>query len=106
SNYAYEHAPAMWKFIRDTTSGTAVFAMPSGPVKCAGAPQKIAYLAADYWRSVRSSVEIHLVLPTPAMFGVPVFASVLEEVAARYGIHVHLGSEVVEVRPSSRDVVV
>jgi sulfide:quinone oxidoreductase len=25
--------------------------MPAGPIKCAGAPQKIAYLAADWWRS-------------------------------------------------------
>lgn len=31
--------------------GTAVFTMPAGPIKCAGAPQKIAYLAADWWRS-------------------------------------------------------
>ncbi len=47
SNYLYELAPATWNFIRNTCSGTAVFGMPAGPIKCAGAPQKIAYLAAD-----------------------------------------------------------
>lgn len=46
SNYLYELAPATWNFIRNTHSGTAVFTMPAGPIKCAGAPQKIAYLAA------------------------------------------------------------
>ena len=50
TNYQFELAPKVWDHIRETTSGTAVFTMPSGPIKCAGAPQKIAYLAADYWR--------------------------------------------------------
>ena len=47
SNYRFDLAPRTWDFIRDTRSGTAVFMMPSGPIKCAGAPQKIAYLASD-----------------------------------------------------------
>lgn len=65
SNYLYELAPATWKFIRETRSGTAVFGMPAGPIKCAGAPQKIAYLAADHWRKrgLLKNIDIHLVLP-------------------------------------------
>ena len=45
--------------------------MPSGPIKCAGAPQKIAYLAADYWRKqgVLEDIRVVMVLPTPGMFG-------------------------------------
>ena len=45
-------------------TGTAIFTMPSGPIKCAGAPQKIAYLAADHWRKegVLDDIDIHLVL--------------------------------------------
>ena len=39
SNYEAEFAPKTWEFIQATTSGTAVFTMPSGPIKCAGAPQ-------------------------------------------------------------------
>ena len=50
SNYRHDLAPKTWDLIRATRSGTAVFTMPAGPIKCAGAPQKIAYLAADYWR--------------------------------------------------------
>ena len=108
SNYLYELAPATWRFIRETRSGTAVFGMPSGPIKCAGAPQKIAYLAADYWRQqgVLDAIDIHLVLPTPGMFGVKEFAQVLEGVARRYGITVHFSSEVTDVRAASREAVV
>jgi sulfide:quinone oxidoreductase len=50
TNYQFGLAPKTWEFIKDMRSGTAVFTMPSGPIKCAGAPQKIAYLAADWWR--------------------------------------------------------
>ena len=108
SNYAYEFVPATWSFIRDLRSGTAVFGMPSGPIKCAGAPQKIAYLAADYWREqgVLDKIDIHLVLSTPGMFGVKQFAEVLEQVVRRYGITVHFQSEVVEVNSASREAIV
>lgn len=108
SNYLYELAPATWNFIRNTTSGTAVFGMPSGPIKCAGAPQKIAYLAADYWRQqgVLKNIDVHLVLPTPGMFGVKEFSDILVDVARRYGITVHFESEVTEVRPDKREAVV
>ncbi|MGQ0482512.1 MAG: FAD-dependent oxidoreductase [Pseudonocardia sp.] len=108
SNYLYELAPATWNFVRNTRSGTAVFGMPAGPIKCAGAPQKIAYLAADYWREqgVLKDIDVHLVLPTPGMFGVKEFSDVLVGVARRYGITVHFESEVTEVRPGTREAVV
>ncbi|MEZ5340689.1 MAG: FAD/NAD(P)-binding oxidoreductase [Acidimicrobiales bacterium] len=41
SNYTYDLAPKTWEFIQNTRSGTAVFTMPSGPIKCAGAPQRL-----------------------------------------------------------------
>src|SRR3954468_18273329 len=37
SNYRYDLAPKTWQMIREMRSGTAVFTMPSGPIKCAGA---------------------------------------------------------------------
>ncbi len=94
--------------IKRLCSGTAVFTMPAGPITCAGAPQKIAYLAADNWRQqgVLDDIRVVLVLPTPGMFGVPEFAAVLEQVAARFGIEVHKSSELVEVEPHSRRAMV
>lgn len=104
SNYKYELAPKTWERIRALRSGTAVFTMPAGLIKCAGAPQKIAYLAADYWRQqgVLDQIDVHLVLPTPGMFGVKVFADELERVVERYGITVHKNSELIEIDPERR----
>lgn len=108
SNYTYTTAPKTWDLIRKMTSGTAVFTMPAGPIKCAGAPQKIAYLAADYWRQqgVLDKIRVVLVLPTPGMFGVKVFADELEKVVARYGIEVHKSSEVTAIDPGAKTAVI
>jgi sulfide:quinone oxidoreductase len=108
SNYRYDLAPKTWQLIREMRSGTAVFTMPSGPIKCAGAPQKIAYLAADYWQrhGVLDAIRVVLVLPTPGLFGVKVFADELERVVARYGIEVRKSSEVTAVDPEGRSVTV
>lgn len=107
SNYRFDLAPRTWEFIRTMRKGTAVFMQPSGPIKCAGAPQKIAYLAADWWAQQGCLNDIHIILalPTPTMFGVPEYARVLEQVASRYHIDVRLQHEVVEVRPDSHELV-
>ncbi|MFF4761093.1 FAD/NAD(P)-binding oxidoreductase [Streptomyces sp. NPDC001292] len=108
SNYLPHTAPATWRFISGMRSGSAVFSMPTGAIKCGGAPQKIAYLAADYWREhgLLGKIDVHLVIPGAAIFGVPEFARVLDDVVRRYGINVHYSSEVTEVRPEGREVVV
>ena len=107
SNYLGEMAPKTWEFIRNLKSGTAVFTMPAGPIKCAGAPQKIAYLAADYWRQqgVLKDIKVVLALPGAAMFGVPEFSRVLDDVVKRYGIEVRFQRELAEVHGSAHEVV-
>ncbi len=107
SNYRGDLAPKTWELIRGMRSGTAVFTMPSTPIKCGGAPQKIAYLAADHWRreGVLPDIRIVLSIPNPAIFQVPEFAKVLDGVAARYGIEVRLNTEVVEIDPDGRELV-
>ena len=44
------------------------------PFKCPGAPQKIAYLAADHLkrRGVLDACNLHFLTHAPFMFGVPV----------------------------------
>ena len=88
SNYRFDLAPRTWDFIRNLRSGTAVFTVPSGAIKCAGAPQKIAYLASDYWRKqgVLKDIDVHLVMPGPRPFGIPAIADSLDKVIADYGI--------------------
>ena len=108
SNYRYDLAPRTWDFIRETRSGSAVFMMPSGPMKCAGAPQKIAYLASDYWRKqgVLDKIDVHLVVPTPRIFGIPAIADNLDKVIADYGIHLHTSSEITAIDADARKVTV
>jgi len=108
SNYRYDLAPKTWELVQSLTSGTAVFTMPAGPIKCGGAPQKIAYLAADYWRQqgVLGDIRVVLVLPAPTMFSVKVFSDELERVAARYGIEVRTSSEMVEVDSTAQTIVI
>jgi sulfide:quinone oxidoreductase len=106
SNYRFDLAPKTWDLIRGLKSGTAVFTMPAGAIKCGGAPQKIAYLAADYWhRQGRlGDIRVILVLPSPTMFGVKVFSDELEKVVARYGIEVRHSSEVTSVDSTTKSV--
>ena len=108
SNYRFDLAPKTWDFIRNTKSGSAVFTMPTGAIKCAGAPQKIAYLAADYWKSqgLLGKIDIHLVIPGARAFGIPEIADELDKVIAGYGIHLHTEAEVTAVDSGNRTVTV
>lgn len=108
SNYAPEHAPHTWDLIRELRSGTAVFTQPTGPFKCGGAPQKIAYLAADHWRRQGrlSDIRIVLVIPDPAIFKAPTWVPLLERVAGRYGIEVLLQSEMTAIDGARRQLTI
>ncbi|OLL16076.1 MULTISPECIES: NAD(P)/FAD-dependent oxidoreductase [unclassified Rhodococcus (in: high G+C Gram-positive bacteria)] len=108
SNYVRDLVPKTWELIRNMRAGTAVFTMPSGPIKCAGAPQKIAYLACDHWdrQGVLGDIRVVLVLPLAAMFGIASFADELTRTAARYGIEVRLNSELSRIDPDGRRVTI
>lgn len=108
SNYRADLAPKTWEFIRGTSGGTALFTMPTGPIKCAGAPQKIAYLAADWWRrqGTLTQTRVILVLPTAALFSQPDWAKVLEAIAEDYGIEIRRDSQLVEIDGDARRAVV
>jgi len=52
SIYGHDTVPHVYQKIKNTGKGTAIFTFPNTPVKCPGAPQKIAYIAEDYYRNV------------------------------------------------------
>ena len=66
------------------------------------------YLASDYWRKqgVLSDIDVHLVVPTPRLFGIPAIADNLDAIVADYGITVQTNSEVTSVDAASRKVAV
>jgi sulfide:quinone oxidoreductase len=104
SNYSPDHVTYTWDCLNGFGGGTALFTQPPVPIKCAGAPQKIAYLAADYWRQhgVLTHARLHFLSAAGALFSVPYFSSALEKVAARYGIEIHLQHNLVAVDGARR----
>ena len=102
SNYRYDLAPYTWQCIESLRGGTALFTQPAMPIKCAGAPQKALYLAADQFRRAGVAVQSHFYTPGPALFGVPFYAQALDKVVAHYGIAAHFGHQLVAVDGPSR----
>ncbi|MCB0791196.1 MAG: NAD(P)/FAD-dependent oxidoreductase [Flavobacteriales bacterium] len=68
--------------------GNAVFTQPSTPIKCGGAPQKIAYLADEFFRrdGVRNKTRLVFATPGSVIFGVDPFRAALEDVVRKKGI--------------------
>ncbi|TLM72885.1 FAD/NAD(P)-binding oxidoreductase [Pseudarthrobacter sp. NamB4] len=99
SHYEFELAPKAWTLLSGLTSGTAVFTMPAGPIKCGGASQKPMYLACDYWREqgVLDKIRVVMVQPYPTVFGVPEVDRELDRKIAEYGIELWTNSELVSV---------
>jgi len=110
SNYSKHHASYTWESIQSFQGGSggaghAVFTCAPMPIKCPGAPQKIAYLADEVFKRKRLSARVIYATATPGIFGVPVYAAPLREVVARKGIDARYNHVLTEVRPASSEAV-
>ncbi|MBB6177009.1 sulfide:quinone oxidoreductase [Anoxybacillus tengchongensis] len=99
SNYSYDYVQSTWENIRNFRGGTAIFTQPSTQVKCGGAPQKIMYLADDYFRQsgVREQTNIIFASGLPNIFAVKRYADTLEQVIQRKNIETKYRVELVEI---------
>lgn len=107
SNYSYGTVDFTWQAIREFRGGTALFTMPNTPVKCGGAPQKIMYLADDYFRrtGVRDQAKIIFASGTGSLFAVPKYRATLEQVVARKSIETRFKCNLVEVCGDAHEAV-
>ena len=99
SNYSPDTVEYTWECIKNLQSGTALFTQPPMPIKCAGAPQKIMYLAADRFRKkgILDKMNIEFCNAGPAMFGIPFFAKALNKVVTGYGIKTNFNHNLVAI---------
>ena len=108
SNYSKDFAPYTWECIQHFKGGNAVFTCAPMPVKCPGAPQKIAYLADDAIKrdpAVAAKSKVIYATATPGIFAIPAYAAPLREVVARKGIDARYSHVLTEVRAASKEAV-
>ena len=85
SIYSNKTVEQVWKNIQATKAGTAIFTQPAGVIKCAGAPQKILWMALSQWERDGVRKEILPIFATggAAMFAVPKYSKALEELRVK-----------------------
>ncbi len=107
SNYAFEYVNSTWECIRGFQGGNAIFTMPGTAIKCGGAPQKIMYLAEDYFRrqGVRDKATVIFASPSPAIFSVAKYKASLERIVQQRGIETRFRHDLVEIRGEQKEAV-
>ncbi|KAL5001771.1 hypothetical protein BDV10DRAFT_203330 [Aspergillus recurvatus] len=111
SIYGYEFCDKAFKTIKTLKKGTAVFTHPTGAVKCAGAPQKIMWLALDHWKKAGlytyspgsaaaaedSPIRVKFATGMASLFGVPKYSAVLEQLRGQRGVDGYFQHDLVAI---------
>ncbi|MEN9700657.1 MAG: hypothetical protein RLZZ301_1855 [Bacteroidota bacterium] len=99
SNYSFESAPYTFECISNLKKGNAIFHNPHTPVKCGGAPHKIMYLAADYFRKhgVLNQIDIQYWSGAGRLFAVEKYEKTLLKVCERAHAKLHFMQKLVEI---------
>lgn len=103
SNYDYNTVEKTWAGLQALKQGTAIFTQPSTPIKCGGAPQKIMYLAQDYWQrqGVAGNISVKGYFASASIFGNPHFVPALNKVVDRKHIEMHYRRDLVAIDHST-----
>lgn len=104
SIYDYEQSGKTFEQLNSFTGGNALFTVPPMPIKCAGAPQKIMYLAEELFRmkGIREKSQVHFYSNGPSIFGIPFFAKSLDQVAKSKNIQTHYFNKLIEVKADEK----
>jgi sulfide:quinone oxidoreductase len=100
SNYSFNYAPYTFECIQSMKPGmTAMFTSPSTALKCGGAPQKITYLAADYFRkhNLKGKVKVDFSTAGKVVFGIKKYAVQLQKVVDKLGVEMHYRHDLIAV---------
>lgn len=104
SNYSFKHAPYTFELIKNLKKGKAIFHNPHTPVKCGGAPHKIMYLAADYFRKhgVLKDISIQYWSGGTKLFAIPTYEQTLLQVVKRNNIQLNFFQRLEEIDAANK----
>lgn len=100
SNYSAEYAPYTFECIKAMKPGmTAIFTSPSTALKCGGAPQKITYLAADYFRrhGLMDKVKVDFSTAGKVIFGIKKYAVQLQKIVDKLHVQMNYRHDLIAV---------
>ncbi|HPH82245.1 MAG TPA: FAD/NAD(P)-binding oxidoreductase, partial [Flavobacteriales bacterium] len=99
SNYSFETAPYTFECFKNFKGGKAIFHNPTTPVKCGGAPHKIMYMAADYFRKngLLDKADIQYWSGVGKLFAVEKYEKTLLKVVERGNIKLNFNVQLTEI---------
>jgi sulfide:quinone oxidoreductase len=95
-----------FEVLKKFKGGNAVFTQPATPIRCGGAPQKIMYLAEEYFKKsgVRPQTNVIFATPGSVIFGVKVFADELTRILAEKHVHLKTFYKPVSIDPVKKEI--
>ena len=107
SNYSYETVDSTWDALRHFRGGNAIFTFPDTAVKCAGAPQKIMWLAEHWMRKqgVRDDANVVYAASTDGVFGIDKYARTLSRLVEERDVDTHYNVDLVEIVPEDKKAI-
>jgi len=100
TNYHPKFTNYTWECLQAVPEdGVALFTNPNTPVKCGGAPQKIMYLAGDYFRRKgwTRTVSTEFYSGGRVIFGIKKYADSLMKMVNKYKIQLHFRHNLIEI---------
>lgn len=104
TNYSSQYVNKTFRVLQGFDGGNAIFTFPNTPIKCAGAPQKIMYIADDYLRrnGKRDGANIVYKTSLPTIFGVEKYARKLQEICDERNIAVDTRQNLIRIDPTKK----
>ncbi|CAO1317409.1 unnamed protein product [Diamesa hyperborea] len=107
SIYSPKYVNRTYEALNKFKGGNAIFTFPNSPVKCPGAPQKICYIAEEFFRkkNVRKNAKIIYNTSLPVLFGAKHYADALWKVVEERKIDVNLRTNLVAITDNGKQAI-
>lgn len=105
SNYSAGTVEKTLEALKNFKEGNAIFTFPNTPIKCAGAPQKIMYLAEDYFNKQgnRGKATVMFNSAGAGIFAVKKYAESLNKIITARRIQANYGINLIEVNADKKE---